>query len=431
MAIIIDRRKNPEGKSDKNRQKFLRRARDQIKKTIKDTVADKELRNIGKSNKDVIIKSKDINEPTFRKDYNTGDHERVLPGNKQYQEGDSIPKPRNGGGGAGGKKAGSGDGLDDFEFTLTKEEFLNYLFEDLELPYFIKETLQTTTKTKNTRMGLTNEGSPANLNVEKTFKKSISRRLALHRPTDDEIQEIKNKLKEYETWDELSEQDKINQREMKDRLEYLEGRRRVVPFIDDKDLRYNLWQKKPNPESQAVMFCLMDVSGSMGETEKDISKRFFLILYLFLEKKYEKVDIRFVRHTESAEEVDENTFFYDTQSGGTKISSGLECINDIIKEQYDPADWNVYIAQCTDGDNSPEDNIKCESILQDVLLPIVQYFAYIEVSQYDRNGFMSGYNAWPLYLKLSEKYRNIVAKKIRNKSKVWTVFNELFRKRNP
>lgn len=423
MAIIIDRRLNPSGKSLTNRQRFLERARGQIRETIKKTVAEKDIKEISKGASEKIkVKQRDISEPTFHNNNATGSHKRVLPGNKEYFEGDEIPKPQGGGSGQDRGEAGSdSDGLDDFEFILTREEFLSYLFDDLELPDFIKESLKSTKSTKPHRAGLTTTGSPANLNLIRTFKNSIGRRLALARPSEEEIDELKSRIE--------SETDPAQRAILLAELAELEARRRVVPYIEENDLRYNLWQTQPNPLSQAVMFCLMDVSGSMGEKEKDIAKRFFLILYLFLERKYDTVNLRFIRHTTKAEEVDEQTFFYDKQTGGTEISSGLKLIDQIIEAEYPVSDWNIYIAQCTDGDNSTQDNFVCDRLIRDKLQPRVQYYAYVQVAELNRGEIYTyGYSAWPLFLRLSEEFKNIACKNIAHASNVWTVFRELFQK---
>lgn len=426
MVSIIDRRLNPKGKSIINRQKFLKRAKQQIKKTVQDSVSGKGLKDIGSDEK-VTIKNKDLSEPTFRHSPGSGNTKRVFPGNKEYSVGDEIPKPKGGGKGSGSDPSegdpDAEDSLDEFQFTLTREEFLRYLFEDLELPDFIKENIEGSNSFETAREGYTNYSSPANLNVAQTFKKSIGRKIALKRPSDDEITALREEI-------EAEERKGKNPIELYEKLDELLRKQKTIPFIDEKDLKYNHWTKRPKPINKAVMFCLMDVSGSMGEKEKDISKRFFLLLYLFLERRYEAVDIRFVRHTTTAEEVDEQTFFYDPLSGGTLISSGLNAIKDIIDKDYSVDDWNIYIAQCTDGDNSSSDNCEVENILTNDLLPLTQYYAYIQVRKLDENGFFgySSYSAWGTYKKLDDEHRNLVARQVDDQSKIWSVFTELFSK---
>lgn len=426
MAIIIDRRLNPSGKNHINRQKFLDRAREQIRDAIQDSVTNKNLKDVG-SNEKVKVRNKDIAEPSFHNDRATGNKKQVLPGNREFEEGDTSPKPITNSGRGQGKEAGTGDSLDEFEFTLTREEFLSYLFEDLELPDFIKETIKVTDHVKYSKTGFTNTGTPANLNIEKTFKKSIGRRLALDRPTDEEVAEAYTKWI-YALENELSAKEL---EELHERWKDLEARQKRVPFIEENDLRYTNYEQKPQPAAQAVMFCLMDVSGSMGEYEKDIAKKFFLLLYLFLEKKYDKIDIRFIRHTEHAEEVDEHTFFYSKESGGTLISSGLILIDTIIKDEYPLADWNIYIAQCTDSDNIPDDNEKCRAIITDSLQKIVQYYSYIHIGEpRPIHAFMGvSWSSLPMFTKLAEDFNNIECRKITNPNQVWTVFRSLFERK--
>jgi uncharacterized sporulation protein YeaH/YhbH (DUF444 family) len=133
------------------------------------------------------------------------------------------------------------------------------------------------------------------------------------------------------------------------------------------------------PISKAVMFCLMDVSASMSETKKDLAKRFYILLYLFLTRKYSAVDLVFIRHTDDAEEVSEQDFFHDTKTGGTVVLSALKLMQEIILQRYQSADWNIYAAQVSDGDAFGADVEKSRSFLANTLLPLCQYFAYVEV----------------------------------------------------
>ena len=129
------------------------------------------------------------------------------------------------------------------------------------------------------------------------------------------------------------------------------------------------------------MFCLMDVSASMGEREKDLAKRFFILLHLFLKRKYDRVDIVFIRHTHEASEVDEQEFFYGKESGGTIVSSALKEMIEIREKRYPVADWNIYCAQASDGDNSGNDTDGCVELLDArPFCRSTQYFAYIEIA---------------------------------------------------
>ena len=120
----------------------------------------------------------------------------------------------------------------------------------------------------------------------------------------------------------------------------------------------------------------------MTEHMKDLAKRFYMLLYLFLTRRYRHVEIVFIRHTDQAREVDEETFFHSRETGGTVVSSALREMQRIVKERY-PADWNIYAAQASDGDNALNDNGACAALLKDAILPVCQYFAYLEVGADD------------------------------------------------
>ena len=170
---------------------------------------------------------------------------------------------------------------------------------------------------------------------------------------------------------------------LREALTALDQRRRRIPYIDPIDLRYRQYQPYPRPIAQAVMFCLMDVSGSMTEPMKDLAKRFYALLYIFLKRRYRHVEIVFIRHTHTAEEVDEDTFFHSTETGGTVVSTALDEMARIVTERFSPADWNIYAAQASDGDNAPNDNERTAVLLKETLLPVCQYFAYLEVGTED------------------------------------------------
>ncbi len=142
-----------------------------------------------------------------------------------------------------------------------------------------------------------------------------------------------------------------------------------MPWIDPVDLRYRRFTQVPKPTARAVMFCLMDVSGSMSEQMKDLAKRFFLLLHVFLERRYKHVDLVFIRHTETAEEVDEETFFTDPRTGGTVVSSALTEFMRIQRARYPQDSWNIYVAQASDGDNSGSDTQKSVAMLENDILP--------------------------------------------------------------
>ena len=305
MTTIIDRRLNPKDKNLVNRQRFIQRAKEAIRGSVKNGIQNRSVSNSDGSEK-VNIPVKDIQEEFFRRSSKQGIRDHVVPGNKEFVPGDKISKPPSGGGrGTQGSPDGSGE--DDFQFTLTKDEFMDIFFEDLDLPDMVKENLKETKVFKMKHAGFTTTGNPANLSVEQTMRKALGRKIALRRPKLSELEDLEDELVELQK-DAVANAELILTLEAK--IVGIKRKMRAVSYIDPIDLRYRATIKEAVPKSQAVMFCLMDVSGSMGEREKDLSKRFFMLLYMFLKRKYETIEVVFVRHHTEAYECTEEDFFY-------------------------------------------------------------------------------------------------------------------------
>ena len=178
------------------------------------------------------------------------------------------------------------------------------------------------------------------------------------------------------------------------------------------------------------MFCLMDVSGSMSEHMKDLAKRFYMLLYVFLTRRYRHVEIVFIRHTDRAEEVDEDTFFRGPASGGTLVSSALQTMDEIVKSRFRPADWNIYAAQASDGDNSISDSEAVSRLLTEKILPVSQFFAYLEVGEAGGTTFdMPDSSLWTLYQRLRADGAPLSARKVNDRSEIFPVFHDLFQRR--
>ena len=429
---IVDRRLNPKGRSHTNRQRFIRLVREHIKEAVVRSIKERQLGDV--DTKEVVnIPRKRIQEPRFHHASQGGNREHVHPGNKEFVAGDKLPKPE--GGGAGGRsREGSpdGEGEDDFRFTLTRDEYLDILFDELELPDLVKTFLKETVSSQPQRAGFTASGSPRNLNLVRTMRHSLARRISLNRPTLDEMAMINNKIAELESKEERTESEEQRLGELRVVQAQLERRMKRIAFIDPVDLRFNRYEPTPKPNARAVMFCLMDVSGSMSEYMKDLAKRFFLLLHLFLDRKYEHVDVVFIRHTSEAKEVDEETFFRSAETGGTVVSSALAEMKRIVDERYPTDAWNIYAAQASDGDNYPSDSETCTRILREELLPLCQYFAYIEVVDEREAGmFRSEGNAsllWRDYKAVADMAPNFVMKRVFSKSDIFPVFHQLFAK---
>jgi uncharacterized sporulation protein YeaH/YhbH (DUF444 family) len=421
---IIDRRLNPKGKSLANRQRFLRRARAQIVKAVRDASGSRSIQDIAGGEK-ISIPADGLREPSFRRSGDGGTRDFVVPGNKDFVEGDRIKKPEQEDGGGGGSEGSpDGEGQDDFAFVLSREEFLDIFLDDLELPDLVKKKLKQTESTTPTRAGYSVTGSPANLNVVRTMRNSLSRRIALNRPKPTELRELEEEIKALE----LSGEDPERLSQLRVEFDRLVAKSRRIPYIDPLDVRYSRFEHVPKPVTQAVMFCLMDVSGSMTEHMKDLAKRFFMLLYLFLTRRYRHVDVVFIRHTHEAEEVDEDTFFYSTETGGTVVSTALEEMRNVIADRYPPSDWNIYCAQASDGDNTSSDNAKTSALLADVILPVTQYFAYIEVGAEYKDWLGRDSDLWRTYKEVAKATDNFAMRRVRVRSQIFPVFRDLFSK---
>ncbi len=413
---IIDRRLAGKNKSIANRERFLRRFRSHIRRAVSDAVRDRSIKEIENS-KSISIPRKDISEPVFRHGPG-GKREMIHPGNDQYMKGDKIDRPTGGAGQGGSAASNEGEGEDDFVFQLSREEFMQYFFEDLELPHLVKTQLSAVPDVKNVRSGYAAEGTPNNIDIVRSLRSALGRRIALGAPLVTELARLEAELEliKADTGDR-----RIEIEELAEAIHHLKGKIWRIPFIDPFDLRYVNRIRQPTPSSQAVMFCVMDVSGSMDEQRKDLAKRFFILLYLFLTRNYEKIEVVFIRHHTRADEVDEDTFFHSTESGGTVVSSALELMDQIITQRYDPSAWNIYAAQASDGDNWGDDSPQCRALLAERILPRTRYFAYIQVAQEEQN-------LWMEYQTLAQSYGQFAMKKVTAAADIYPVFRELFEK---
>ncbi len=432
MPHFIDRRLNPKQKSLGNRQRFMRRARAQIKEVVNKSIRERNVSDIT-NGETISIPTKGIGEPRFHHAPSGGRRNRVFTGNEEFNAGDRIPKPPQGGQGEGGKKATDrGEGEDEFQFVLSREEFLDMFFEDLELPDLVKTSLKEVCSYKPHRAGFASSGSPTNINVLRTMRNSFGRRIALKRPTSGDEDGLTQRILDLEARSDLTPDERLWMAELHKQLEELKCRRRAIPYVDPFDLRYNRFENHPEPNTNAVMFCLMDVSGSMGEREKDLAKRFFMILHMFLKRRYERIEVVFVRHTHEAQEVDEETFFYSRETGGTVVSSALKEMLEIVHDRYPPGEWNIYTAQASDGDNFSGDAEKCIELLDTALMPLCQYYAYVEIlDEREMELFQDpekGTALWQAYRAVGASWPNFETKRIAGPGDIYPVFRELFAK---
>ena len=422
---IIDRRPNPHGKNLENRQRVLTRARAAVAKAARAAIDKGTLRELGHG-ETVTIPADVLHEPSFHTVFSGGERHLVLSGNKEFSAGDRLKRPPGGGGRGGGAGDGQGDGesQDEFRFVLTRDEFLDLFFEDLELPDLVKSQVVATETSAPARAGISMDGSPSRLDMSRTMRQSLARRTGLRRPKPPEVREMEEEVARLEATGE----DADRLRALRVELELALRKLARVPWVDPIDMRYRRFHAQPKPSARAVMFCLMDVSGSMSENMKDLAKRFFLLLHVFLERRYKRVDLVFIRHTEVAEEVNEEVFFTDPRTGGTVVSTALAEFSRIQRERYPAGSWNIYAAQASDGDNSSSDTHRAVSMLETDILPIVQHFAYIEVSV-SAAVIRGDTDLWRGYAPLSERAPKLAMRRVGERRDIFPVFRDLFARR--
>jgi len=418
MLQLIDRRPNSRGKSAVNRERFLRRYKTHIREAVKKMIGERHLADMERGG-EVRVPKKDISEPSFGFGRG-GDREIVLPGNREYAAGDRIPRPDGVGGPGNATESGEGDSEDALVFSLSREEFMQIFFDDLELPNLARTEVGRAERQKTVRAGYAKTGTPANLAVIRTLSQSLARRIALGGGLTREMQAV-----EAEFALAVAVGQSEHAAKLYGELKRLERRRAGLSFLEEPDLRYRNRVLRPEPIARAAMFCLMDVSASMDEDKKDLAKRFFTLLYLFLTRKYGEVELIFIRHTDNAEEVDENTFFHDSRTGGTVVLSALELADRIRYERYAHG-WNVYAAQASDGDAFGADPARSARFLRERLLPATRYYTYLELSTAPAGEHAS--TLWAEYGRVAEAAGNFAMRRASQRDQIYPVFRDLFRK---
>ena len=419
MAHFIDRRLNGKNKSTLNRQRFIRRYKKQIKEAVSDAINKRSVTD-SSSGESISIPQRDISEPTFHQGKG-GNREQIHPGNDQFSTGDKIERPKGGqGGGAGeGGASDSGEGQDEFVFSISKDEYLDLLFEDLELPNLQENQLDKLVQMKTHRAGFCSDGMPSNIDIVRSLQGSLARRVAMSAGKKRRLKELEEQLALLLA---SPHNDKAAIALLQKEIAALKVQIKSVPFIDNYDLRFRNYEKRPHPTSKAVMFCIMDVSGSMDQPTKDMAKRFYILLYQFLTRSYKDIEVVYIRHHTQAKEVDEQEFFYSQETGGTIVSSALKLMNEIIKERYHANEWNVYAAQASDGDNWADDTPQCGEILRNKLLSAVRYFAYIEITT------RAHQSLWREYESITHSHSNFAIQHIQSVEDIYPIFRELFKK---
>ena len=419
MAHFIDRRLNGKNKSTVNRQRFIRRYKKQIKEAVSDAINKRSVTD-STSGESISIPQRDISEPTFHQGKG-GNKKQIHPGNDQFATGDKIERPKGGqGDGSGqGEASDSGEGQDEFVFSISKDEYLDLLFEDLELPNLQENQLDKLVQMKTHRAGFCSEGMPSNIDIVRSLQGSLARRVAMSAGKKRRLADLEAQLK---ILIHEPHSDKAAVALLQKEINLVKQQIKAVPFIDNYDLRFRNYEKRPHPTSKAVMFCIMDVSGSMDQATKDMAKRFYILLYQFLTRSYKDIEVVYIRHHTQATEVDEQTFFYSQETGGTIVSSALKLMDKIIKERYNADEWNVYAAQASDGDNWADDTPHCGQILRNSILDAVRYFAYIEITT------RAHQSLWREYLNITQTHSNFAIQHIQSVEDIYPIFRELFKK---
>ena len=424
MSYIIDRRLNGKHKSSVNRQRFLRRYREHIRKAVEEAVNKRSIQDLDRGEQ-ITIPKRDIHEPNFGHGKG-GKGSVVHPGNKEFTTGDRVPKPEGGSGqGAGqGNASNQGEGEDDFVFQISQEEFLDFVFENLALPNLIRKDLKEIKEFSLKHAGIVSEGTPSKLNVVRSMRNAYARRMVMSSGSRKKLLEAEEERDAILANTSATPEEKVKLAWLDEQIELLKQKIERTPFLDTYDLRYNHHVKEPRPSSKAVMFCIMDVSGSMTQETKNVAKRFFILLYLFLNRNYEKIDVVFIRHHTSAKEVTEEEFFYSRETGGTIVSSALKLMEKIVKDRYPPDQWNIYAAQASDGDNWDDDSRICRKLMEEELVDLVQYFTYIEITPREHQSLWHAYEQVQANHPKSFAMRHIV-----EVGDIYPVFRDLFQRR--
>ena len=364
-----------------------------IKESIKDVVSEESI--IGQSgNKKIRIPVRGIKEHQFVYGNNENNKRVGSAQGKEVSKGQKIGHKRKKQE-AQGNKPGDQPGEERYEIEMSLEELAEYLFSDLNLPELEKKRFKFITEEKMKRKGKRPYGIRPRLSKKETIKQKIRRKKAaikagVYNPDEDER----------------------------------------FPFHES-DLRYKHIAPVQKDNTTAVIFFVMDVSGSMTKSKKFLARSFFFLLYQFLNHRYSSVDVVFISHTTEAQEVDEERFFTRATGGGTMASSGLQKVQDIIDKRYHPNNWNIYTFYCGDGENWPSDNEESISLLTQ-LKEINQMICYTEIGNpkdFGRDS-LSFFNAfqgdglWEKVIKLQDK--NFKQVRLTTHDDIWKSFKKLF-----
>jgi sporulation protein YhbH len=371
-------------RSATDRSRHKKKIEKAIKEGIHDIVAEESI--IGKDGKKKIkIPVKGIKQYKFMYGRGHGSKGVGSAQGKDIKKGQVIKKGQKQQGKGKSEKAGNNKGEEYYDVEITLDELAEYLFEDLNLPDLQKKHSDSVLSEKIKRKGFRKNGIRIRLSKKETLKNKIRRQ---------------KKAEKNGTYDPDSE----------DRF----------PFHAD-DLKYKHIDIKKKPVTNAVIFFIMDVSGSMNKHKKFLARSFFFLLYQFLRYKYDSIDLVFVSHTTEGKEVTEDDFFKKSSTGGTYISSGLNTSLEIIEKKYPTSSWNIYAFHCSDGENWPEDNPKAVSAMKQII-SLSQMSAYIQINK--DGEVVWGEEMTEVFLPLEGETFKLI--KIKSKEDIWPQFAKLF-----
>jgi len=386
MAIFREQERGGRDRSAEDRRRHRQLVEEHIKRNLGNIIAEESI--IGQSKgKTFKIPIRGLKEYQFIYGDN---YPGVVSGKGDEKRGQRISGADKQAPGT-GDGAGNGEGEEIYETEITLEELVNYLFEDLQLPFMERKKLSLLeTETTNRRWGIQRKGIPPRLSKKRSMAERIKRMKSARRRNE--------------------EDNKDNVIDPGERF----------PFSEN-DLRYQRLKEQLRPESNAVVICIMDNSGSMYMSKKFLARSFFFLLYQFVRYRYVNVELVFINHTTTAQEVNEDDFFHRGESGGTMISSGYEKAIEIIYQRYSPAIWNIYAFHCSDGDNWPEDNQKALAKARE-LCKLCNLFGYGEI--------ISSWNSGESMADILGKEiqaANFLTVKMAGKDQIWPAFRQFLR----
>lgn len=429
--IYVDRRKTGKGKSSGNRQRLLDRIKDTIRSAKPDDIASGGVKGTSPGFSNPVRVARDaLHEPTFHYALRSGVNEIIFIGNDQWERGDEWQIQYDEGGGGGAGQGGGGE--DDFIINISRDEFLNIFFEDCELPDMHETSERVIPETVQKPAGYQKDGTAARLSVIRSYRNSLGRRNALIGRDKTELEELEEELvglEEALATDPPHPPAVMRAGEITVRITELKQKISSVPFFEKFDLRYRRSEKVDIKQADAVLFLLMDISGSMDEDKKTIARKLFSLQYAFIRKRYPQTDVIFIAHTDDAEEMTEEDFFSTRKSGGTTVSSSLVLAHSIIKQRYDPDKTNIYLSYAGDGDNWPMDNQVVLSELEDNgLLSKLRHAVYSQVGVgYSWN--TGSDSLWNVMSSVSNTTHKLDLLKIRTDDEVFPAFRKVYANR--